>query len=727
MFFRLLKSTFVLLLFFTAFAGSAFASGKMEVPLSQKVTLKTESAGPNAVYKWVVRKGSDIINTQVGTVFNYEFEQQGEHLVNLTVQGGDQVIRTTSIVVLVGDRFPRPGSAPSASAPNVFEVTALPPIEDGRIHVVGDSAVLFHMEADPDVLEYRVDRNVFEDSDKNGVADDDIDNAGDDSYLRGGYFQVSYVPEAQKKVVAEITAVYRDGRKVKKQAEVIFDAPPAREADPVATLNTIPAPDPSDQAVYLYGEEGTVGFYIEKSAGNIIEYRLDRNIFADSDGDGDPGNDIDNLNHVSFKTGDVWQATYRKTDGRIIAQAIVVTADGRGSRIQRAIEFRDTPAIIVPEGIALVADKPFVLIGNPVVFTVKGLQLAPDRYTFLWDIDGDGTADKQVDGQNTLEHIFETPGLFRVAVKVTDTDGNSGKFELEIPVRETVRTAADFEFAVDGNTVTFTDKSTAAFELSDKTLLYDWSFGDTDEAGYNAQKGQLGLPNPVYTYAKAGRYSVTLKVTDADQVASSKTAEIVIESDLPAGELPGAVEPSDEEETSPSGERGKSLLVTILKVFLYILLSILALSVFILIGFLAFFKLQHPELSFDEVIDALKAKALAALGMDDLVEPRPAPAPIPVPPAPVPAQEPTPQKATAPTPPKATKTESPVTHAGKEVIEAELEMETPAVPAKTPAAAAPLGGQAAPASADFSQKGPAVPPPLNKQDGPVPDWLKGIQ
>lgn len=71
---------------------------------------------------------------------------------------------------------------------------------------------------------------------------------------------------------------------------------------------------------------------------------------------------------------------------------------------------------------------------------------------------------------------------------------------------------ADFDFAVNGMEVTFTNKSQNA-------TAYKWSFGD-DETSKEA--------SPKHTYAAAGKYTVKLTASNADGVTASKEAEVSV-------------------------------------------------------------------------------------------------------------------------------------------------------------------------------------------------------
>jgi PKD repeat protein len=717
----------IILLFILIIPMSTMASGKMEVKLGEKVTLQSDDVDAGSSYKWVIKKGSEIINTQTSSIFSYTFVEQGEYNVTLTVTDSLNKVRSSTIYMLAGDRYPRPvvsGTGeteggvilPPEKQPLTVSFSTLPPMgADNAVHIIGDSKVLFDIEVlRDDILEYRIDRNIFEDTDGDGVANNDIDNAGDNSYLVGGIWETEYKSGEATKIVAEITLVTKEGEKTKSQVEILFDQPPRRDGDPLAILETIPTTSSEDVMVHLYDDPSDVAFYAKKSEGKILEFRIDKNIFVDSDGDGNPSNDIDNLNDISFKTGDVWRTEYPKTDGQIIAQLIVVGEGGKGSRIQRGIVFSEKPKIPVAaedQGtISLTADKTLVMKGDPINFAVEGLLQDLSNYKFAWDFNGDATTDMETEGNNQVTYIYDIPSTYTVKVIVTDKQENTANFTVDIVVKDVVATMADFELQVEGNTVKFTDKSVTAMELANKNLSYTWSFGDTDEKGYEEQKGQIGLQSPTYTYNKAGKYIISLTVTDADQVTDTKTAEVTIEQDLPA-EQPTGEQSAVQGEEQPA-QAGGSVIGKILKVILYLILVIIILVVAILLGFLVFLKVQNPDLTFEELVDEIKIKILGMLGVHEMLE--------------KPVSMPAEKAEAVPLGADQTKDE--------EVLEGEVtepvKTETAPVPdwLKGGAAKAPEEKKAEEEEDKSDKGGPATPggaAPLDKQTGPVPDWLKG--
>lgn len=649
----------------------AYGSGKMEVPIGGQVIFSTdENPSSNTTFKWVVKKEDRILFSKNDRQLQYVFTEQGEYLVTLSAHQNN-VIRTTRVLVLAGESYKRRttlqsvdsslgggvygasgfqgssegGGTLDQSSPEVkpllIHLGSLPSLsKDGRIHLMGDGKVSFALERSPgDLIEYRIDSNIYVDSDNNGVSNDDIDNAGSNSYLTGSPWDFFYKSAGLKQVVAEVTLVDKQGKKVKQQVEIAFDSLPEATGTPVAHLEVSPTPDADTSLSYLYGDKADVAFYARPSTGKILEYRIDRDIFVDSNDDGNPANDIDNFNDSSFKTGDVWQTTYVKTDNQIIAQLIVVGEGGKGSRVQRAFAFTDRPMaavqpILPKPAIHIEANKEFVLKGDPIEFQVVGLQQSLDHYTFQWDLNGDGAFDKEIEGDNKVQHLYDQTGTFNVKVTIQDRDGNRADRTISVLAKEEIKTAASFsyELAKDG-TVTFKNQSIAAANLADKTLRYTWNFADTDESNLNQQQDQVNAENPVYHYKTAGAYRVALTVTDVSGATDETTQEISVTPEVAPGiptqqpSEPAPSTPTPAEPSAPSSPSGflasiksffnSPLLIKIVKILLYALLSIIALLVILFIGLIVLIKIQHPGLSFDEVIDEMKMKILTIMGIQE--------------------------------------------------------------------------------------------------------------
>jgi PKD repeat protein len=693
------KSLAVLMLTLAVGVTASYASGKMQVKIGERVDLFAETQNPSATLKWIVKKGTEILSTQSTRNFTFLFPTQGEFEVNLTATAGKSVENTT-VKVLAGDlyaTFPQGGDVPMGNAiPLRITLETLPSKTlEKTVHLLGDvGKVGFNLEKSTgEVLEYRIDRNIFLDSDGNGVGNDDIDNANHNSYLNGQSWQTEYKAGESPRVVAEVTLVDKSGRKAKEQVQIAFD-PLDAVGDPIAVLDLSPASDGQDNKVRLFNDPHLVTFYARKSKGKILEYRIDKDILTDSDGNGNMSDDIDNLNDPSFKTGDVWETEYPKTDKQIIAQLTVVGEGGKGSRVQRELAFGDKPipadaSLAVQGGVRLTADKDFVLKGDPITFMVQGLALSPGQYTFGWDLDGDGKTDQETEGVNTLQTLFDVAGLYRVKVKIQDRQGNMADKDLEIVVKDTLVTKADFSFEIDGNKVSFRDLSTVLLALSDKK-----------PEGYESQRDQIGVSNPTYTYAKAGTYIATLTVTDADRVTDSKSAEIEI---LQDGSAPTESTPAVETPAQPvatEGVSGGSFFLKILKVILYLILIVVALLILSVGSLLAVLKAKHPSLTFEELVDELKGKILSMIGAHD--PEGLSPEALPRMPHSFPHSQSTDSPSSEAPEASAPQADEPAWAKKKDIIEGEVETDRKDDDDKTP------------------------PSPVNEQ-GPVPDWLKNVK
>ncbi len=101
-----------------------------------------------------------------------------------------------------------------------------------------------------------------------------------------------------------------------------------------------------------------------------------------------------------------------------------------------------------------------------------------------------------------LKLKFFLPVLFLTSLFVVSCEDDDDEKD------EKVEAVANFEYAVEGLKVTFTNKSVGA-----KT--YSWNFGDKSDL--------VTTENAEHTYKEAGEYNVVLTITDAD--GGSKTAE----------------------------------------------------------------------------------------------------------------------------------------------------------------------------------------------------------
>jgi PKD repeat protein len=129
-----------------------------------------------------------------------------------------------------------------------------------------------------------------------------------------------------------------------------------------------------------------------------------------------------------------------------------------------------------------------------------------------WDFgDSIGTSSSQ-----NPTYVYASPGTYDVVLTVTDTNGATDDITISVTPNE--NPTAGFTYVEDGLEVTFTDTSTDGDGTVDE---WSWDFGDS--------VGTSTSQNPVYTYASAGTYNVTLTVTDNDGATDVYEEEVTVE------------------------------------------------------------------------------------------------------------------------------------------------------------------------------------------------------
>ena len=135
-----------------------------------------------------------------------------------------------------------------------------------------------------------------------------------------------------------------------------------------------------------------------------------------------------------------------------------------------------------------------------------------------------------------VKHSFDVPGQYDVEVTVTDAEGLSDTATVTVQVtgsgntRPTAEASSSRKSAKVGNPFHLSSDGSTDAESPDD-LDYSWSFGDGGDEVDSTD------PNPTVTYAEAGRYTITLTVTDdqgeqdTDQIRVWARDHIACESD----------------------------------------------------------------------------------------------------------------------------------------------------------------------------------------------------
>lgn len=137
--------------------------------------------------------------------------------------------------------------------------------------------------------------------------------------------------------------------------------------------------------------------------------------------------------------------------------------------------------------------------------------------SYAWNF-GDGTTGS---GANT-SHTYDTAGTYQVTLTVTDNAGGIGTVTHDVVVAPTQAPVATFTSTDSGLDVSV--DASGSSDPDGSIVGYSWDFGD----------GAAGTGvTATHSYAQAGTYSITLKVTDNEGAVSSKTADVTLTVNTP--------------------------------------------------------------------------------------------------------------------------------------------------------------------------------------------------
>lgn len=162
-----------------------------------------------------------------------------------------------------------------------------------------------------------------------------------------------------------------------------------------------------------------------------------------------------------------------------------------------------------------------VLAGFPIEVSFSGQGADPDGgpVSYTWDFGDGGTAN----GPDSL-HTFTTWGQFEVTLTVTDDENQSCQASLRLILDDNdnhnpltpAGYAGPFDLVVAiGEEALF---ESVAFDNQDENLSYEWDFGDGTPAS--------SQPNPSHLYTAAGRYPITLTLSDPAGHTTNLTSAI---------------------------------------------------------------------------------------------------------------------------------------------------------------------------------------------------------
>jgi PKD repeat protein len=154
-------------------------------------------------------------------------------------------------------------------------------------------------------------------------------------------------------------------------------------------------------------------------------------------------------------------------------------------------------------------------------FDASGSISSPDEITgYEWDWNYNGTFNPSEDTGETQSHSYNEPGIYNVAVRVTDDDGSADIATLVVVVSSTV---LEVDAGPDQNVYkndivnfngNFNDQNEGV------TYTYLWDFGDN-----NTSEGAL---TPSHVYAETGVFTVTLTITGDDGSFGTDTLIVTV-------------------------------------------------------------------------------------------------------------------------------------------------------------------------------------------------------
>ena len=165
-------------------------------------------------------------------------------------------------------------------------------------------------------------------------------------------------------------------------------------------------------------------------------------------------------------------------------------------------------ATATPTAANFSANNVSIAIGQSVDFTDMSSANVTD---WAWTFQGATTTSSSV--QNPTGIVYNAVGCYDVTLTVTSPSGTETETKSCYITVTCPPFASFFAYAAADLVVTFTNQSTGA-----ESYLWDFGDGNTSIA-----------PNPIWTYASAGTYTVTLVATDSDCSNTSNTYSINIE------------------------------------------------------------------------------------------------------------------------------------------------------------------------------------------------------
>ena len=183
---------------------------------------------------------------------------------------------------------------------------------------------------------------------------------------------------------------------------------------------------------------------------------------------------------------------------------LVINANGCIDTTIKIIAVNPTPGVDFGFG------SPNCLGSSTSFFVDSTITNLPGVQTYDWDF-GDGTPHSNFKNPN---HIYSTIGIFNVILSITDTSGCENAHARPIEIHPLPTPLFSYNTACAGGVTNFIDES---FTVNGEAIqTWHWHFNDPTSAGDTSN-----LPNPTWSYASSGTYTVVLTITSISGCAAS--------------------------------------------------------------------------------------------------------------------------------------------------------------------------------------------------------------
>ena len=199
--------------------------------------------------------------------------------------------------------------------------------------------------------------------------------------------------------------------------------------------------------------------------------------------------------------------------GTYLVTLEVMDDDGAVDYAYMNVTVLDVGPVAVPGG-PYVDDE-----GSTISFDASGsYEPGDDIILYEWDWNNDGMYDENSTGP-LASHIWNSPGIYSVFLRVTDEEGTSNEASINVTVNDVAPVALPGGPYAGNEGTLITFNGSASHEPGDDIVLYEW---DLDNDGIYEN---IGIEASITRYT-AGVYTIWLRVTDEDGSIDIATASV---------------------------------------------------------------------------------------------------------------------------------------------------------------------------------------------------------